>query len=441
MPPNIPTAAGIDANEMAGHNDSQTEIHEQNVPSDSHLGSNDQELENSELVVIGQRPAPCTRKRNRVKDEEEDELAMPARYSRIRTSTMPGAENWEAFALSQLAQRDPQVVCDLLDSNRAEIKRQRVKIKSLEAEISQEKKSHEEQRSKLTKKMKALRIQNQNFLLQNREDFGTKKASDDTIKGMWWQLSYKIKNTVSNYFTERPQDETIFVNGIEYHIPPQSKSRDQILAIRDSIKRRQLWNAIFYHIFSGNSRYSLGNIGGPIARLLADLDPANLPMSQYLQMISKVKSALDLDLEREADSGSKSKIEEMIQDTVIHFKDIVADKKLHGFEKDLKLIFSDAWDIYTSMMTSKAIFIIQWRTSDGVNDYHYDPETMELSGIIDPNDAPEHVVGVIESPVLWKVGNGDGENFDSTTVLYKHGIFVWEDENEPSTSIWDIPSS
>lgn len=170
-------------------------------------------------------------------------------------------------------------------------------------------------------------------------------------------------------------------------------------------------------------------------------DPANLPMSRYLQMISKVKSALDLDLERQADSGSKYKLEEMIQDTVIHFKDIVADKKQHGFEEDLKKIFSDAWDIYTAMMMSKAIFIIQWRTGDGVNDYHYDSETMELSGIIDPNDAPERVVGVIESPVLWKVGNGDGENFDSTTVLYKHVVFQWEDGNAPSTSIWDISSS
>lgn len=256
---------------MVGHDDSQIEIHEQNVPSDSHLGSNDQELANARLVVISQPPAPGTRKRNRVKDEEEDELAMPARYSRMRTSAMPGAENWEAFALYQLAQRDPQVVCDLLDSNRAEIKRQRVKIKSLETEISREKKSHEEQRSKLTKKMKTLRIENQNLLLQNREDFGTKKASDDTIKSMLWQLSYKIKNIVSNYFTEWPQAETMSTNDIGFDGFAQSELFDQIPAVRDSIKRRQLWSAIFYHIFSGNSRYSLGNIGGPIARLIADL--------------------------------------------------------------------------------------------------------------------------------------------------------------------------
>lgn len=160
-------------------------------------------------------------------------------------------------------------------------------------------------------------------------------------------------------------------------------------------------------------------------------------------MISTIKSALDPDLEREADPETYAKKVEIIQNTIVHFKDIVADKNLHEFEDDLKMIFSDAWDIYTAMMTSKAIFAVQWPQNDNgeVNDYPYDPKTLDTSDIIDPSDAPEHIVGVIESPVLWKIGNGDGENFDSTTVICKHSVFQWNDRSEPSTSTWDESSS
>ncbi|KKP07553.1 hypothetical protein THAR02_00349 [Trichoderma harzianum] len=336
----------------------------------------------------------------------------------------------------------------------AEIERQRIKIKSLEAEIKrekkshekeikQEKKSHEENCRILGDRINTLHNDMEKLLLQNMVDFGIKKASDDTIKGMWWQLSYKIKNTVSNYFTERPQDETISVGGIEYHIPAKPTPAGRILAVRDSLKRRQLWGILFCNIFAARTRCQLGYIGASMARLIAHLDPYKLPSPQYLQMISKIKSALDPDLEQEADPKSHSKRVEMIQNTVHHFKDIVADKMLNEFEEDLKSMFLDAWKLYTAMMTSKAIFIIQWHQSDdGINNHRYDPETMELSvGVDASDDASEHTFAVIESPALWKIGNGDGENFDSSMVICKHSVFVWDGKSEPSTSAWDESSS
>lgn len=160
-------------------------------------------------------------------------------------------------------------------------------------------------------------------------------------------------------------------------------------------------------------------------------------------MISKIKSALDPDFEQEADTESNTKLAEMIQGAVVHFKDVVTHKMLDEFEKDVESIFSDAWKLYTAMMTSKAIFVMQWHQSDdGVNYCRYNAETMELSDSIDPSDdASERVAGVVESPALWKIGNGDGENFDSARVLCKHYVFQWDDRSEPSTSTWDESSS
>ncbi|PKK48303.1 hypothetical protein CI102_8232 [Trichoderma harzianum] len=443
MPPNMPAAANENEWEMAGHNASKTKIQEKNVLQNCHSGGNNQQLVGSGQVAISQGPNTRTRKRIRVKDEEEDELASATNYTKTRTSATPGVENWKAYTLCQLAKSDPESVCDLLDAYKAEFERQRIKIKSLEAEIKQEKKSHEEEvqqekksheenRRILGDRIKALTHDMEKLVLQNMIDFGIKKASDDTIKGMWWQLSYKIKNTVSNYFTERPQDETISVGGIEYHIPAQPTPAGRILAVRDSLKRRQLWGHLYCNIFAPHSRCHLGYI-----------DPYKLPSPQYLQMISKIKSALDPDLEQEADPKSHFKRVEMIQGTVAHFKNIVADKMLNEFQEDLKSIFADAWKLYTTMMTSKAIFVIEWHQSDdGINNHRYDPETMELSvGVDASDDASEHTFAVIESPALWKIGNGDGENFDSAMVICKQSVFEWDGKSEPSTSAWDESSS
>ncbi|KAJ4861039.1 hypothetical protein T069G_06027 [Trichoderma breve] len=444
MPPNMPTTANENEEwEMAGHDASQTKIQEQNASQNYHSCGNNQQLVSSGQAAVSQGPNTRARKRNRVKDEEEDELASVTKYTKTRTSATPGVKNWKAYTLCQLAKSDPESVCDLLDGNEAEIERQRVKIKSLEAEIKQEKKSHEENRRILDNKIKALTCQMGQLLAQNAEDFGTKKASDDTIKGMWWQLSYKIKNTVSNYFTERPQDETISVGGIEYHIPAKPTPAGRILAVRDSLKRRQIWGHLYCNIFAPHSRCHLGYIGGSMARRIAHLNPYRLPSPQYLQMISRLKSTLDPDLEREADPESNIKLVEMIQGTVAHFKNIVPDKMLNEFEEDLKSIFLDAWKLYTTMMTSKAIFVIEWHQSDdGINNYRYDPETMELSVGVDPSDnTSEHTFAVIESPALWKIGNGDGENFDSAMVICKHSVFEWDGKSEPSKPAWEESSS
>lgn len=108
------------------------------------------------------------------------------------------------------------------------------------------------------------------------------------------------------------------------------------------------------------------------------------------------------------------------------------------FAVELEKIFQSAWEIHTAIMTSKAIFIIQWAEDGDGNSYcPYDPETMDLPVYDDNTIGPERIVGIIESPVLWKVGNEDGENFDSAMVLCKHCVFPGEDKEESGTSTLD----
>ncbi|EHK15659.1 uncharacterized protein TRIVIDRAFT_228685 [Trichoderma virens Gv29-8] len=350
-------------------------------------------------MAISKRPNTNGRKRIRSEDEE-DELAWSVRQTRTRTSAMPGLENWEAFAMRQLAERDPEVICAMLDATRAEIRQRCNKIKFLEAKIEHVKKTEEEKRCKLDDEIGALRNEMHNLLLEKTEDFGTTKTSDDTIKSMWWKLSYKIKNIVSNYFTEWPQGETIAINDIEDDQHEQITPADHIA------------------------------------------DPHNLPSPQYLQMISKMKSALDLDLEKEGVLSNRVNLEKLIERTVVHFGNLVADKKTHEFEEEMRKIFSDAWKIHTATITSKAIFIMQWSKDDGSNDdCPYNPETMEFFDGDVTTSASARTIQVVESPILWKIGNGDGENFDSYMILCKHCVFLGENKDEPSTCTLDESSS
>ncbi|KAL7950825.1 hypothetical protein V8C42DRAFT_340422 [Trichoderma barbatum] len=437
MPADTPAASSNvgEAKKIAGRDSSRTTTQRGNAPPDSFSSDSDQGLVSSGRVAISQHPNPKTRKRVRI-DDEEDELVLPAKQTRMRTPAMPGLENWEAFTLKALAQRDPEALCALLDASRAENKRRCSQIEHLEAVIEHEKESQKEKRCSLNKEIKVLR-KKMEALLKNPTDFGTKKASDDTIKSMWCQLSYRIKNTVSNYFTEWPQEEMIVINGVEYDQHAQSAWADEIMHTRRSIGRRQLWNTLFRDVFSGNEEDCHGEIGGMLARLISKFDPHILLCPQYLQMISKMKSALDLKLERDEGPNDVHPPENLVQDIVKCFQSRVLDDAMNLFEADIRRILWEAWKIHSATMTSKAIFIMQWsEDGDGNNDCDYDPDTMEFLDSSDATGASERTVRVVESPVLWKIGNGDGENFDSTMVVCKHCVFPgWEKEESGTCTV------
>ncbi|KAL7936287.1 hypothetical protein V8C35DRAFT_333333 [Trichoderma chlorosporum] len=392
-------------------------------------------------ISVSQHPNANGKKRSRLEDED-DELSRPGRQTRTRISVTSVLENWEMCLVRQLVQRDPEVICNLLNSSRINIARLHEQIASLQSEIEREGSSHEDEIFTLNEENKTLRIEMERLLTSNTSDFGTKKASDDTIRSIWWKLSYKVKNIVSNYFTEWPEEDTVFINGIKYDRNTQLISADEMIDLQRSLQRRQLWRALFHNIFSGNGKDCHGNIGGTFARLLSKQNPNGLPDSQYLQMISKMKSALDLDLKEKGEPSSRVCLEQLVQATVAHFKHLVVSKKLYEFEEDLKKIFRDAWQLHTDTMASKAIFIMQWSEyGDENNTCHYNPDTMEFFGSDDTTSASDRTIGVIETPLLWKIGNGDGENFDSTMILCKHCVFPWENKNESSVCTLDESSS
>lgn len=89
----------------------------------------------------------------------------------------------------------------------------------------------------------------------------------------------------------------------------------------------------------------------------------------------------------------------------------------------MKGILEGALELDRLIMGSKAIFIVFWgndlqRTTDRLQ---YNPETME---VVASNHPISELIPVIflTSPVLYKVGNADGQNYDNMVVLVKASV-------------------
>lgn len=87
---------------------------------------------------------------------------------------------------------------------------------------------------------------------------------------------------------------------------------------------------------------------------------------------------------------------------------------------DLRAIIGKALELDNMFMTSKAIFRIVWRTSplEPGEEQYYDSEVMDAEAYIKPLTS-DSVIDFFISPILIKIGNADGENFDSRMILAK----------------------
>jgi hypothetical protein len=144
-------------------------------------------------------------------------------------------------------------------------------------------------------------------------------------------------------------------------------------------------------------------------------------------MISNMKSAFDPNIKEDGRLNDDFAQNDAIIDAVNCFKDDIPQEQKEEFRRDIGEIIKQAANLHFVMMKSKAVFVVQWAGNDnGEDDCRYDPETMTpLQDGIDTT-ASSYVVDLNESPAVWKIGNADGENFDSVMVLCKSVVVIKE---------------
>lgn len=153
-------------------------------------------------------------------------------------------------------------------------------------------------------------------------------------------------------------------------------------------------------------------------------------------MISNMKSAFDPNIKEDGRLNGDLEQNQVITDAMKFFEDDIPHEQKDGFKRDFWEIIKQAAELHLAMMRSKAIFVVEWAANDsGEDDCRYDPETMvPLQDGIDTTSS-SYVVDLNESPAVWKIGNADGENFDSVMVLCKSVVVVKE---KKAKGFWNI---
>lgn len=144
-------------------------------------------------------------------------------------------------------------------------------------------------------------------------------------------------------------------------------------------------------------------------------------------MISNMKSAFDPNIKEDGRFNDFSGENQTVIDPMAFFENDIPHGQKEVFKRDVEGLIEQAANLHLAMMRSKAIFVVKWAADDiGKDDCEYDPETMmPLQDGIDTTSSG-YVVDSSESPAVWKIGNADGENFDSVMVLYKSVVVVKE---------------
>ncbi|EWZ91049.1 hypothetical protein BFJ70_g13435 [Fusarium oxysporum] len=101
------------------------------------------------------------------------------------------------------------------------------------------------------------------------------------------------------------------------------------------------------------------------------------------------------------------------------FCNITADKSGTDFHQEMKAILEAALDLDEMLMSSKAIFLVRW-PQDGQSKTLQRFDANQMESLAHTNElSSKTIVRFFVSPMLIKIGNADGCNYDSEMTLCK----------------------
>ncbi|KAH7023135.1 hypothetical protein EDB80DRAFT_885754 [Ilyonectria destructans] len=262
----------------------------------------------------------------------------------------------------------------------------------------------------------------------------SKKATDDTIQSKWKQLDYNIRS-LAHYLAASPPK----------HIADSpSKGRFRRLHpswwkfLEDDDFREPFLECYLWHVVTDQVFKASGNIYGGQSTI-----PRSLKSTQNKMMARALESehyvSLCWRVARWRAQGS-ALFEELRDNNEKQLNDVISaeTRLLRPFwsEKpgssdrsevktwdEMKGILEGALELDRLLMGSKAIFKACWeiyfqKTADRIR---YSPDKMDVVASNHPISARSQVT-FFTSPVLAKVGNADGQNYDKVAVLVKASV-------------------
>ncbi|KAH8737365.1 hypothetical protein BGZ61DRAFT_525510 [Ilyonectria robusta] len=262
----------------------------------------------------------------------------------------------------------------------------------------------------------------------------SRKATDDTVQSKWKQLDYNIRSLAHYLAASLPKQIMGSLSKAKFRrLHPSWRKFLEDDDFREPFLECYLWHVVTNQVFDAS-----GNIHGGQSDI-----PRSIKSTQKKMMARAVKSehhaSLYQRLARWRAQGS-ALFEELRDSNEKQLNDVISaeTRLLRPFwsEKpgssdrsevktwdEMKGILEGALELDRLLMGSKAIFKACWENSmrKTANPLRYNPHKMDVVASNHPISARSQVT-FFTSPVLFKVGNADGQNYDKVAVLVKASV-------------------
>ncbi|KAF4336189.1 hypothetical protein FBEOM_9951 [Fusarium beomiforme] len=268
----------------------------------------------------------------------------------------------------------------------------------------------------LTRKLKEL----QAFNMELRVDVATLlnerdphlndafKITDDEVEQLWGSIRYNIFNFVCQVVTVKP-----------YRLsPPRGTNHSEVEALKAMQRKypeeakfyfqQYIWKRLVHYIFQGEAATFGGPTGQAFHKFCLDISEIDC---QTMEEMSRVKAHTAKFLSESSDAGNTEEINRVTRMMYNELYIFMDPAKQGSAEEWLGKIVDKAVNLNNGFLKSRAFFVTNWIGEDD-----FELQGVDVRGRTGKRGG-EPVLGVKISPRLGKIGNGDGEFFNSINAM------------------------
>ncbi|KAF5575135.1 hypothetical protein FPANT_11464 [Fusarium pseudoanthophilum] len=252
---------------------------------------------------------------------------------------------------------------------------------------------------------------------------GSAKISDQEIRSKWKQLEYNIRSLASALAkcqTKVPSDKLT-----RTRLDEVSRAWRKLLIVDDYknlLISAYIWT-IVESVFTTGREFCSGGHNINLKAMRAaffEVDNPSRPgptLRHVARWFAQGTALFGHFFRRDQDAFRREARLEV--ERLQRFCNIAADKSGTDFHQEMKAILEAALDLDEMLMSSKAIFLIRW-PQDGQSDIRQQFDTDRMESLAHTRElSSKTIIRFFISPMLIKVGNADGCNYDSEMILFK----------------------
>ncbi|KAM0434578.1 hypothetical protein ACHAPT_003676 [Fusarium lateritium] len=251
--------------------------------------------------------------------------------------------------------------------------------------------------------------------MNKHSDFPYEKVTDDKIEDDWLQLAHEIQNFSLQVLTKDPARSAAPKGANFAQVGELRSKRRNDPDLASFYFQKHIWDRINDEVFCAGSNVWGGRPGKAFNRLCIDLMENNV---DELEKHSRMK-AQTAEMLHSHDATNKAEVTKLIHGLKQDLHIFTNPEVVKSVESRLKIIVHQAIRLNIIFLKSKAFF----RPMDVQNDYEdADVDIRYTRG----NRAEVTEMELQVSPQITKIGDADGHNFSSRSIVCKAIVTMCE---------------